>query len=60
MGQIQVLADKLPELLDFPRDLISLEAASKVLSSIFRFLFPLENVISVVLGCLITFVNSFF
>ncbi|KAF3772275.1 Formin-like protein 6 [Nymphaea thermarum] len=30
MGQIQVLADKLPELLDFPKDLISLEAASKI------------------------------
>lgn len=28
----QVLADKLPELLDFPRDLVSLEAASKVYS----------------------------
>jgi len=27
---LQVLAEKLPELLDFPKDLISLEAASKV------------------------------
>lgn len=26
----QVLAEKLPELLDFPKDLVSLEAATKV------------------------------
>lgn len=30
---LQVLADKLPELLDFPKDLVSLEVASKVLVS---------------------------
>lgn len=29
---MQVLAEKLPELLDFPKDLVHLEAATKVLS----------------------------
>lgn len=31
----QVLAEKLPELLDFPKDLVSLEAATKVYIYIF-------------------------
>lgn len=36
----QVLAEKLPELLDFPKDLVSLEASTKVLCFLF-FISPL-------------------
>lgn len=35
--ELQVLAEKLPELLDFPMDLMSLEAASRVYLGVLQF-----------------------
>lgn len=39
----QVLAEKLPELLDFPKDLVSLEAATKVPFFFFNSVFKINT-----------------